>query len=80
MQEVLFDSKLRLLDSPGLVLPGGDMNDGVAALRNAVKIETLDDPLKPVEAIYNRCSKSQVGIISIIDQQLSERKKKIKSF
>merc|ERR1712013_808292 len=29
-------------------------------LRNAVKVETLDDPVKPVEAILNRCSKSQV--------------------
>ena len=63
MQEVYIDSKIKLLDSPGVVLPGGNVSDGVAALRNAVKIEQLTDPLKPVEAIYNKCSKSQVLLL-----------------
>lgn len=60
MQPVQLDSKIKLIDCPGIVLPGGDISDASAALRNAVKIEDLDDPCKPVEAILARASKSHV--------------------
>jgi len=54
MQEVQLDSKIKLLDSPGLVLASGNMSDASVALRNAIKVETLDDPVTPVVAIIAR--------------------------
>lgn len=62
MQEVQLDSKIKLLDCPGIVLPGGDTSDAAAALRNAVKIENLDDPITPVDAILQRADKKQLMI------------------
>ncbi|KAG7171454.1 guanine nucleotide-binding protein-like 3 homolog [Homarus americanus] len=62
MQPVQLDSKIQLLDCPGIILPGGDTSDASAALRNAVKIEQLDDPIKPVEAILARANKNQLMI------------------
>merc|ERR1719376_471665 len=60
MQEVQLDSKVKLLDSPGMVLASGNMTDSGVALRNAVKVDTLDDPVTPVEAILQRCPKQQM--------------------
>lgn len=60
MQEVQLDSKIKLLDSPGMVLASGNMTDAGVALRNAIKVETMDDPVKPVQAILARCPKSQM--------------------
>lgn len=60
MQEVQLDSKVKLLDSPGMVLASGNMTDSGVALRNAIKVDTLDDPVTPVEAILQRCPKQQM--------------------
>lgn len=60
VQEVHLDSKVRLLDSPGLVLLSGEQGDAAAALRNAFKIEQLDDPALPVEAILRRADRRQL--------------------
>merc|ERR1719187_1869127 len=54
MQEVQLDSKVKLLDSPGLVMAGGDRNDASVALRNAIKVESLEDPITPTVAILAR--------------------------
>jgi len=54
VQEVSLDSKIKLLDSPGMVLASGNMSDASVALRNAIKIETLADPVTPVIAILSR--------------------------
>ena len=59
MQVVELDSHIKLLDCPGIVMATGS-SDTQIILRNAVKVETLDDPVKPVEAILNRCNKTQV--------------------
>ena len=59
MQCVELDTHVKLLDCPGIVMATGS-SDTQIILQNAVKVETLDDPVKPVEAILNRCSKSQV--------------------
>jgi len=59
MQLVELDQHVKLLDSPGIVLASGS-SDIQIILRNAVKIETLDDPVKPVESILSRCNKIQV--------------------
>lgn len=61
LQEVQLDSKVRLLDCPGIILPGGDTgSDAAAALRNAVKLEQLEDPITPIEAILARADKQQL--------------------
>ena len=60
MQEVQLDSKVKLLDSPGMVLASGNMTDSSVALRNAIKVDTIDDPVTPVEAILQRCPKPQM--------------------
>ena len=51
---------MKLIDSPGMVLASGDMSDSSVALRNAIKVETLQDPVTPVEAILQRCPKQQM--------------------
>jgi len=60
MQEVQLDSKVKLLDSPGMVLASGNMTDASVALRNAVRVDGLDDPVTPVQAILQRCPKQQM--------------------
>ncbi|KAJ2612423.1 nuclear GTP-binding protein nug1 [Coemansia sp. RSA 1365] len=64
VQEIQLDSKLKLLDCPGIVFnsPAKGMNkvDKVAAaemmLRNCIKVELLDDPIAPVDIIVKRCN------------------------
>jgi nuclear GTP-binding protein len=67
MQEVDLDKSVRLLDSPGVVMLTGKDGNGRSqnhsvevALRNAVRVESLEDPVTPVEAILNRCSKENL--------------------
>merc|ERR1711872_583425 len=60
MQEIQLDSKIKLLDSPGLVLASGNMSDATVALRNAVKVETLEDPVTPVVAILGRVPRPHI--------------------
>merc|ERR1719225_550418 len=71
MQEVQLDSKIKLLDSPGLVLAAGNMSDASVALRNAIKVETLEDPVTPVVAIIARVPRPHLmlhyGISSFSD-------------
>ncbi|KAF7279950.1 hypothetical protein GWI33_006576 [Rhynchophorus ferrugineus] len=57
-QTVQLDSKIKLLDSPGIVFAAG--NDSHASLRNAVKISALADPVTPANAILQRVSKQQM--------------------
>ncbi len=60
MQEVQLDTKVRLLDSPGVVLASGLKNDASVALRNAIRTDTMEDPITPIEAILQRCPKQQM--------------------
>jgi nuclear GTP-binding protein len=60
MQEVQLDSKVKLLDCPGLVLASGLKTDASVALRNAMRVESMDDPITPVDAILHRCSTQQM--------------------
>ncbi|CAI4231373.1 unnamed protein product [Auanema sp. JU1783] len=58
LQEIELDKNIRLLDSPGVVLISNkDLDPVEVALRNAVKIDSLLDPVAPVHAILRRCSK-----------------------
>uniref|UniRef100_A0A183BUA0 CP-type G domain-containing protein n=1 Tax=Globodera pallida TaxID=36090 RepID=A0A183BUA0_GLOPA len=58
LQEVELDKHIRLIDSPGVVLaPKGTLNDAAElSLRNAVRVDSLVDPISPVNAILRRCS------------------------
>lgn len=58
MQEVQLDSKIKLLDSPGIVFATG--NDNSASLKNAVRISAIIDPITPANAILQRVSKHQM--------------------
>ena len=49
-----------------MVLASGDMSNSSVALRNAIKIETLVDPVTPVEAILKRCPKQQMMLQVIL--------------
>jgi hypothetical protein len=60
LQEVHLDKHVKLLDSPGIVFPtdgadGEGSTPAAAALRNAVKLEKLADPISPVTEIVKRC-------------------------
>eukprot|EP00698_Gefionella_okellyi_P013129 TRINITY_DN357_c0_g1_i1.p1 TRINITY_DN357_c0_g1~~TRINITY_DN357_c0_g1_i1.p1 ORF type:complete len:516 (+),score=137.18 TRINITY_DN357_c0_g1_i1:27-1574(+) len=58
MQEVHLDKLVKLLDCPGIVFSPENGSDAI--LRNAVKIETLDDPVTPVGSIVKRCKKQDL--------------------
>lgn len=63
MQAVQLDSKIKLLDSPGIVFsaPSKDQNDQSSfALKNAVKIESIKDPFTPASLILKRISTPQL--------------------
>jgi len=50
------DKHIRLLDSPGVLLATSNRMDvAEAALKNAVRVESLSDPVMPVAAILRRC-------------------------
>jgi nuclear GTP-binding protein len=53
-QEVHLDKNIKLLDCPGIIFSSGQM-DADIILRNAVRIEQLDDVVTPVSAILKRC-------------------------
>jgi nuclear GTP-binding protein len=59
MQEISIDSKIRILDCPGIIFSCGD-SDADLILRNAAKVQKLIDPIVPVQGIINRCAKSQL--------------------
>ncbi|CAG0899378.1 unnamed protein product, partial [Cyprideis torosa] len=63
-QLVQLDKHIRLLDSPGMVLAASSSNLSAAALalRNAVRVEAIEDPITPVEAILERATKQQLMI------------------
>lgn len=62
MQIVQLDSKIKLLDSPGIVFASSDENsdDTSVALKNAVRIQALKDPFTPATAILKRVSRQQI--------------------
>lgn len=71
VQEVQLDSKIKLLDSPGIVFSSG--TDSSACLRNAVKVSALKDPITPANAILQRVSKQQMmEMYSINEYQTPE--------
>ncbi|CAK9831884.1 Guanine nucleotide-binding protein-like 3 homolog [Anthophora retusa] len=62
MQAVQLDSKIKLLDSPGIVFtnPGENTDESSVALKNAVRVQSLKDPYTPATAVLKRVSKPQL--------------------
>lgn len=58
IQEVYLDKDIVLLDSPGVVL--SKENSDSLILRNVIKIDDLEDPITPVEAMLGRISKKEL--------------------
>mmetsp|Transcript_16355 Transcript_16355/g.53441 ORF Transcript_16355/g.53441 Transcript_16355/m.53441 type:complete len:641 (+) Transcript_16355:25-1947(+) len=65
-QEVQLDKHVKLIDSPGVVFASaaaeesGGETAAATALRNAVKVEKLDDPLTPVAEIVRLCNPAKL--------------------
>jgi len=53
MQEVQLDSKVTLIDSPGVVFEGSS-EDPAVVLRNVVRVESVSDPVGVVEAMLTK--------------------------
>ncbi|XP_027198374.2 nucleostemin 1 [Dermatophagoides pteronyssinus] len=71
MQTVSLDKKIKLIDSPGIVFAKNSSgsssstttNASILALRNAINIDKLDDPILPVRAILNRINPKDLSRI-----------------
>ena len=73
MQEIQLDKNIILLDSPGVVLSTKDQTDSLI-LRQAIKVEDITDPLRPIEALMNRVSKEELlHYYRIADYQTQEQ-------
>lgn len=59
-QEVYLDHNIKLLDCPGILFDPGLISESDAALRNCIKIEQIEDPVLPIEAVVKRCSKDKL--------------------
>ncbi|XP_048484967.1 guanine nucleotide-binding protein-like 3 homolog [Plutella xylostella] len=58
MQTVQIDSKIKILDSPGIVFSSGSDSDSTVALKNAIRVGALKDPVTPATAILMRANKA----------------------
>ncbi|KAM0749861.1 hypothetical protein T439DRAFT_326756 [Meredithblackwellia eburnea MCA 4105] len=61
VQEVVLEKGVRVLDCPGVVVEARGETEG--ALRGMVKVEDLNDPKAPVEAILQRCKKEHLMML-----------------
>eukprot|EP01017_Pseudomicrothorax_dubius_P046095 TRINITY_DN8071_c0_g4_i5.p1 TRINITY_DN8071_c0_g4~~TRINITY_DN8071_c0_g4_i5.p1 ORF type:complete len:182 (-),score=54.04 TRINITY_DN8071_c0_g4_i5:92-637(-) len=55
MQEIYIDSKVKVLDSPGVVF--SDEDEKIKVLRNTIKVEEVQDPVGVIEEILKRVNK-----------------------
>ncbi|KAN0064548.1 nuclear GTP-binding protein nug1 [Thecaphora frezii] len=81
VQGVMLDKSVRLLDCPGIVFSdetGGAASSGLSAeevvmrkqsalLRNVVKVELVEDPISPVEAIMARVDDVELASVYGLD-------------
>jgi nuclear GTP-binding protein len=58
IQEVYLDKDIVLLDSPGVVLSKDNADSLI--LRNAIKVEDLEDPITPVEALVHKVNRKEI--------------------
>jgi len=61
-QEFSLDKHIKLLDCPGIIFSQSDRDrmDSNVILRNAVRVEQLEDPVGPALEIIQRCKKEQL--------------------
>ncbi|KAJ3310925.1 Guanine nucleotide-binding protein-like 3 [Boothiomyces sp. JEL0838] len=61
-QTIHLDKNIKLLDCPGIVFSKSSNTKDTAQvlLRNCIKVELLEDPISPVDAILERCSVEQL--------------------
>lgn len=59
--EIGLRSDVRIIDCPGIVMPGEDTGDVV--LRNAAKVESLVNPHVAVERLIARCDPTQLSAV-----------------
>ncbi|XP_026751070.2 guanine nucleotide-binding protein-like 3 homolog [Galleria mellonella] len=68
MQTVQLDSKIKILDSPGIVFHSGSEGDASVALKNAIRVGSLKDPVTPATAILQRANKQTlIDLYSVPD-------------
>lgn len=62
-QEIHLDKNVKLIDTPGIVFAAkrGGAIDADIVLRNAVKVEQIEDPVAPVELIVKRCGPERLS-------------------
>jgi len=60
MQEVFIDSKVKLLDCPGVIFSTAD--EKTLVLKNIIKVGDVKDPVGPMEDILAKVNKSQLLI------------------
>jgi nuclear GTP-binding protein len=58
LQEVELDSKVKIIDSPGVILSND--NEALLVLRNQANAAEVKDPITPVGAILERVSKNHI--------------------
>ncbi|KRZ27042.1 Guanine nucleotide-binding protein-like 3 -like protein, partial [Trichinella pseudospiralis] len=64
IQEIALDKNITLIDSPGVVLAKkASFDHAELALKNVVRIETVQDVFTPVEAILRRCSREKLMLL-----------------
>ena len=59
MQEIQIDKNIILLDSPGVVLSTKDQSNSLI-LRSAIKVDELEDPIKPIDALIDRVDRQEI--------------------
>ena len=59
MQEVQLDSKIKLLDCPGVIFEE-DSHDPGLLLRNCISVDQLEDPIPAAHAVFGRCRPAQL--------------------
>lgn len=58
LQEIEIDSKVKIIDSPGVILSND--NEAVLVLRNQVNAVDVKDPITPIPAILDRVSRTHL--------------------
>eukprot|EP00762_Andalucia_godoyi_P003815 ANDGO_08568.mRNA.1 Guanine nucleotide-binding protein-like 3 homolog len=58
-QNVKLDSNINLIDSPGIIFSSASL-DADVILRNAVKVEQIEDPTPAIDAVLNRCRREKL--------------------
>lgn len=66
LQEVEIDSKVKIIDSPGVILSND--NEALLVLRNQLNASEVKDPITPIGAILERVNKNHIMNIFKIGQ------------